>query len=139
MPISTVKRVAMVGIHRVEVRQGLRQILGNVIEERAALRDVQQLHAAADAHHRHPPLGDEVHQLAVEGFAAGVQQPHRRMNHVAVEPRVEIGSADQHHAVELIEHAGDVVVFDQRGNDDRNRPRLDESVEISGGNVRISG
>ena len=51
--------VAMVGIHRVEVRQppaNLRQ----GAEELPSRRDVQQLHAATDAHHRQPPQGDHV-------------------------------------------------------------------------------
>ena len=90
------------GVH---VRQGAGQVLGQVQEEVAALGDVQQLHAAADAERRHPPLGDQPHQRAVELLATRVQQPHGGVEHVAVVAGVEVASAGQHHAVQQVQHA----------------------------------
>ena len=92
--------VPMGRIGGVGVGQGAGQVLGDVQEEVAALGNVQQLHAAADAEHRHPPLGDQPHQRAVELLAAAVQQPHRRVQHETVDARIEVGPADQHHAVQ---------------------------------------
>ena len=71
--------MAMGGIHGILVRNRLREVLGDVEEEVAALGDVQELHADADAEDRHPPRGDHVHQPAVEFLAAGVQRPNRRV------------------------------------------------------------
>ena len=117
------QRVPMGRIAGVGVGQGAGQVLGNVQEEVAALGNVQQLHAAADAEHRHPPLGDQPHQRAVELLAAAVQQPHRRVQHETVDPRIEVRPADQHHAVQGVQHAGDVGLFLQRRNDQRARRR----------------
>ncbi len=69
------------------------------------------------------------HQPAVEVLAAGVERPHAGMQHVAVAARVEIGSADQHHAVEQIEQATQVGVIVGGGQHDRarRRPLITES------------
>ena len=99
----------MLRIVRILVRNGRGQLFGQVQEQRAALRDVQQLHAGADAEHRHPPLGDLAHQHAVEIFAARVQQPHAAVQLIAVAARVEIAAADEHKGLEHVEHAAEVV------------------------------
>ncbi len=44
------------------MRQGVRQVFGNVQEQVAALRDVQQLHADANAKHGQSAIGDQAHQ-----------------------------------------------------------------------------
>ena len=104
----------MGGIGGVGVRQGAGQVLGDVQEEVAALGDVQQLHAHADAQDRHPPLGDEPHQLAVEEFAAAIQEADGRVEHEAVDAGIEVRPAHQHHAVQHVEHLADVGLIGQR-------------------------
>ena len=63
--------VAVVGVHRVEMRDRPRQVFGNVQEEGAALRDVQE---AACRSRRPSPASavrpTRLHQPAVEVFAA---------------------------------------------------------------------
>ncbi len=96
---------------------------------------LKQLHAHADAEHRQAPLGGDVHQPAVEILAALLQQPHRGVQHEAVAARVEIGAADQHQAVQQVEHAIEVVLVGQRGNDDRDPSGLGDAVEVAGAEI----
>jgi hypothetical protein len=83
------------------MRQGAGEILGNMEKKIAPLRNVQQLHSAADTHHRHPSLRNQLHQRAVEIFPARVEQSHGRMGHVSVDSRIQIGAATQDHAVQM--------------------------------------
>ena len=110
-------------VERIVMRQRRRTILGNVQQQIAAQRHVDQLHAGANAEHRHPPVGDQPHQSAIEQLAAIGQQPNRRVEHPAVAARIEVGPADQHDAVDLVEQLLQVVIVGQRGNDDRNSSR----------------
>ena len=75
----------------------------------SALRDIQQLHARPDAEHRHPALGDQPHQQPIELFAPCVHRAHAGVEHETIAPRVEVGSADQHHAIQKFKHAIQIV------------------------------
>ena len=86
-------------------------------------RDVQQLHADADAEHRHATVGRLRIRRAVEFLAARFQRADRGVQHEAVAARIEVGSADQHHAVQQVEHAVQIVVLRQRRHDHRHIPR----------------
>ena len=99
--------------------------------------DVQQLHADADAEHRHATPGDEPHQHAVVLFAARVERTHGGMQHEAVAARIQIGAADQHHAVEQIEHAVQIILVGQRRQDQRNSPGIDDRIIIAGADERV--
>ena len=94
--------------------------------------DVEQLHAGADAEHGHAALGDDSHQPAIEQLAAGRQRANRGMQHPAVAARVEIGAADQHHAVDVVEKLLQVVIAFQRRNDERDAADLRDRVVIAG-------
>ena len=101
--------VAMVGVHRVAVRQRRGRSSGMCRNRLPPCDDVQQLHADADAEHRHPAMDDHAHQPAVEFLAAPIQQPHRGMEHEAVATRIEIGAADHDHRVEHVENPGEIA------------------------------
>ena len=96
-----VQAVAVLGVLRVLVRNRFRHVLRQVQEEVAPLRDVEELHADADAQDRHPPLGDLPHQHAVEIFAAGVHRADAGVDLKAVAAGVEIAAADQHEALSM--------------------------------------
>ena len=98
-------------INGILVGYRLGQILRNVQEERAALRDVEQLHAAADRQHGHMPGTDVLGQKPVKILAPGVHRPHGRVRHVAVATRIEVSPSHHHHAVEHVEQADDVFLI----------------------------
>ena len=118
-------------VERIVVRQCAGPIFRDVQQQRAAHRDVEQLHAGADAEHRLPPFGDHPHQAAIEQLAALGQRANRRMEHPAVATRVEIGAADEHHAVHPIENLLQVFVVVERRNDQRNPADLADRVVIA--------
>ena len=89
-------------------------IFRNVQVQVSALRDVDELHAHADAEHRQAAFGDLVHQHAVERFAAIVHQPAAWVAHPAVTCWVEIRPADKHEAVELFEQRFNIGFFGLR-------------------------
>ena len=121
--------VAMLRIVRILVRNGRRQLFRQMQKQRAALRDVEELHAGADAEHRHPSLGDLAHQHAVEILAAAIEQAHAAVQLIAVAARVEIAAADQHERSQHVEHAAQVVLVLDRRQDDAEFPgRLDRVV-----------
>ena len=103
--------MAMIGVGGVEVRQGFGQILGNVQKEIAALRNIEKLHAAADAEHGHPPFGDQPHQHAIEVLSPPVQEADGRVQHETIVPRIEVGSATEDHAVQRVQQAVQIVFF----------------------------
>ena len=86
----------MLWIMCVAVRNRARHLLGQMQKERAPLRDVEKLHPRADAQHGHPPLGDLLHEYAVEVFTPLVEQPDAAMQLIAVAPRIEIYPAHEH-------------------------------------------
>ena len=69
-------------------------------------------------------------------LAAGVLQPHRRVQHPAVAARVEIGAADEHHRVDAIEHLLDVLLALVGRHEHRQAAGLQNGVEVSGRRVR---
>ena len=108
-------------------------------QQRAAHRDVQQLHAAADAEHRLPPLGDHPHQAAIEQLAPLGERANRRVEHPAVAPRIKVGAAHEHHAVHAIENLLQVFVLIERRNDQRNPADLGDRVVVARRDVGETG
>jgi len=106
-----------------------------VEQQRATQRDVDQLHAGADAEHGHPPVSDQPHQAAIEEFAALGQRPNGGMEHPAVAARVEIGAPHEHHAVEAVENLFQVVVVVDGRDDHRYSAYLADRVVIARRNV----
>ena len=133
------ERVAVGEVGRVLVGDRPGQVLGDVQEQGAPLGDVEELHAGADAEHRHVAGADVLGEEAVEVLAPGVHRPHRRVGHVAVASWVEVGAADEHHAVEEIEEPDDVILVGERGEDDGDAPGGRDAVEVAGGDEGQGG
>ena len=79
------------------------ETLGEMLQERASQRNIDQLHASADTEHRHIPLDRGAKQRdfkesrsgTVSGLGVGL---------LAVAGGVDIGAASKHQAVEQVEH-----------------------------------
>ena len=97
---------AVLDVHRVGSRGGRLglAVRGHVLVQRPAARDVERLHAAADAQHRHPALVDGAGQRELEGVEVGLGRAELE---VALDRSVGIGvevrTAGQHDAVEPVE------------------------------------
>ena len=126
-------------VERIVMRQGRRAIFRNVQQQVAAHRDVQQLHAAADAEHGLPPLGNHPHQPAIEQLAPLRERANRGVQHPAVAARIEVGPADEHHAVHTIEHLLQVFVLIERRNDQRNAADFGDRVVVARRDVSETG
>jgi hypothetical protein len=112
------------------------QVLGQVQEERAALRDIQELHAGADREDGHSPVGDLPHQQAVERLAARVHRANRAVELIAVVARIEIAAADHHEALQKVENLFHIGLVLHRGHNDRNTAGGLDAVEVAGSDVR---
>ena len=104
--VGAVERAARLQV--VVVAEALRQVL----VQRAAERDVQQLHAAADPEHRHLPLDGAAHERELERVALGHRVDGRRVELGAVAGRVDVGAADEHQPVDQVERL--VGLLDER-------------------------
>jgi dihydrofolate synthase/folylpolyglutamate synthase len=84
--------------------------IGNVLMQRAAGRDREELHPAADAERRDPAVERGSRQGEVEGVALGIEQLERGVGRLAVSGGIHVGAAHQHEAVEQVEIGRDGVV-----------------------------
>ena len=81
--------------------------LRQVLVERAAERDVEQLHPAADPEQRHVALQRPPRQRELEGVALGPGALRLRVRLGAVAGRVDVGAAGQEQRVDAVEqHVG---------------------------------
>ena len=74
-----------------------------VLLERAAVGDVDDLHAAADAEAREVPLGRLAHEQQLEVVAVARRGVGLLVRLLAVRGRVDVGAAGDEHAVEQVE------------------------------------
>ena len=77
--------------------------LGQVLDERAAKGDVEDLHAAADAEHRHVELGGAPDEGELEGVALAAPALGLGVGLGAVGGRVHIDAAGDDQAVEAVQ------------------------------------
>ena len=91
--------------------------VGDVLEERAAARDVEQLLAAADRQDRHPARVGAAQQLELEGVEVGLGRAERRVRLLAVGRRVHVGPAGDHQPAEAVEQRVDVLEVHRRQHD----------------------
>ncbi len=78
--------------------------VGQVLAERPAAGDVEDLHAAADAEQRHVALDRPPRQRELEAVALGPGAPGLGVRLGAVAGRVHVGAAGEHQRVEQLEH-----------------------------------
>ena len=121
------------------MRNGARQVLRQVEEQVAALGDIEQLHADADAEHWEASVGDEPHEHAVERFTARFHRADAGVEHIPVLPRVEVGAADKEAAMEAVEDRSEIFFQFERGDDDGDSAGGEDRIVVAGGNVRESG
>ena len=123
-------------VGRILVGDRLRQVFGDVEEQRAPHGDVDELHAAADREDRHVAGADVLGEHPVEVFATGVHRADGRVGHVAVAAGIEVGAAHHHHAVEQVEEADHIVLVGQGRQDHGNATRGRDAVVVAGGDER---
>jgi hypothetical protein len=86
--------------------------LGQMLVQRAAARDVHDLHAAADPEHRQVALQRAAHERDLEAVALGDDADRLGMVLGAVGARVDVDPAGEHEAVEPVEDL--VGIVDER-------------------------
>jgi len=118
-------------IHRIQMGQGLGQILGNMQEQGATLRNVEELHADADAEEGEAAVGHQRDQRAVEILSPFFEGTNRRMQHVAVAPGVKIVSTNHHDAIKGIQHLLNIIFITERWNHYGNGAHLTERVVVA--------
>ena len=74
--------------------------VADVLEQRAAEGDVEDLHTPADAQCRHAPVDGRPHQRDLEPVADGADVGHLGPGLLAVEDRVDVAPAGEEQAVE---------------------------------------
>ena len=79
------------------------EALGQVLEQRAAVGDVDELHPAADPEHRQVALDRGAHERDLEAVALGHRVERLGMGLLAIARRVDVGAAGQHQPVEQVE------------------------------------
>jgi hypothetical protein len=90
-------------------------VADEVLVDRPAERDVEQLHSAADAEERHAPLQGAARERQLELVALRIGGLGVLRAGVAVAPRVEVGPADRHQPVDAVEqHLGRTRVHRQQ-------------------------
>ena len=107
--------------------------LGQVLDEIAAARDVEQLRAAADRQHGHVARERRLEQRELRLVAPRLRRVGRRVRLGPVQVRVEVAAAGEDHAVERVERLLDRALH---GRDDErpparvlHRPHVDERDE----------
>jgi hypothetical protein len=88
---------------------GVADVVGQVLDQRAAERDVQQLHAAADPEHRQVAFQRAQRQRDLRAVAVGPGVGGLGMALDAVGARVDVRAAGEHQAVEAVEHVVGVL------------------------------
>ncbi len=121
------------------MRQGARQVFGQVQVQRPAEADVDLLHADADAQERQLPLQQESHQPPVAHVAALGHQVQRVVAGPAVAARVEGEAAREHKAVEPVEESVEVHLLADRRQDDGHAAGREDGVEVAGVEPDLGG
>ena len=105
-----------------------RNLLGEVLDEIAAARDVQQLKSAADRERRHVLLERCGEQSQFPRVAARLRHIRLRMRLGAVERRVDVGAPGEHNAVQRLERLRDALLA--RWDQDRTPARSLDRVDV---------
>jgi hypothetical protein len=117
------------GEGEVVVLDGARKLLGKVLIQRAARGHVDELHATADAEHRllldEGPLG----KRDLDAIALTVGLVAQRVRIGAVGERVDIRATGKEDRVELVVHAAQGVLVDERDHP-WDGPRCGEGEDV---------
>ena len=107
------------------------QLLGEVLKQRASVRDVDELHATTYAQHRHLAGERQAQQPQLEGGALGLQRPQAVMGNLVVKlgGNVERSTGDEEPRDPLqvrLPHRAIVAV----GNDEGQPPGAEHRLAI---------
>ena len=106
--------------------------VGQVLDERASVGDVEQLHAAADGQHRQAAAFRSVDEGELAIVSPTTRWLSARVRLGTVAGGIDVGAACQHQAVEAFDEAVEILValvLDRE--DDRGRARPRERVHIA--------
>lgn len=79
-------------------------VVGEVLAQRAAKRDVEQLHAPADAEHRHVPRGRRLGQRQLGAIALGHYRVGLGVTLFSVRGRIDVAASGEHQRVREVEN-----------------------------------
>ena len=96
--------------------------VGQVLIERPAAGDVEDLHPAADAEQRDPALERASRQRDLEVVTVGIGPDRLRMRLRAVALGVDVGAASQHQRVETVEQLAGLLGRAAVGRQHRDHP-----------------
>ncbi|MFO0633300.1 MAG: hypothetical protein U0168_10645 [Nannocystaceae bacterium] len=105
----------------VAVDPGAIDLRADVLPQRAAQRDVEQLDAATHAQHRHAAGPRDADQLALVGVAHRVAAPGVAQRRLAVAARGHVRAAGQHQAVDRVDHRAQTLLVLEIGQQQRHR------------------
>ena len=93
--------------HGVGQRDG--HLRWQILDQRAARRDVEDLHAPADGQQRQALAQAAVRHLDLEGVARLLGERAGRVHRLAVQGGVDVGAAGEHDAVGAVQRRSDVA------------------------------
>ena len=96
--------------------------VGQVLIERPAAGDVEDLHPAADAEQRHPTLESPLREGDLEPVAVGVASDRFGMGLRALALGVDVGTPSEDECVESVEQLGRVLGRPAVGRQHRHHP-----------------
>ena len=112
-------------------------VLGQVLEQRAPQRDVDQLHSPADTQHRHVVLDRRTRERDFKGVALGHGVDRLRVALLGVAAGIDVGAACEHQPVEEPEGALGLVHKERiGGKDQRDPPRALYGIHVVDGKQR---
>ena len=118
---------------RVEVMQRARIVFGDVLRNRPAAEDVDQLHPLPDRENRLFHLDGHLGQAAIELFATARHDPNRGMLFEAHAGRVEVLRATgEDDSVDHFQHLLEVAVLGERGERDGQSSGRDDRIVVAG-------
>ena len=107
-------------------------LFGQVLEERAAADEAEQLHAVADAERRDAQLERGLRQRDVEVLLGARHGLRGRMRGAEAEPRgVEVVAAGEHETVDALEQPADVARPADRRDRHGHAPGLEHGVGVA--------
>ncbi len=102
-------------VMRISVRNGMRNIDRNMVEEISTFDDIDQLKTYADRHQAHATIRNFLSEPAIKLFASCFHRANRAVKHIAVVAGIEVSTSDQDKAIESIKDTAQAFVVGRRG------------------------
>ena len=111
----------------------------NVLNQRSAERDVQNLDAAADREHGNPPSFRFNDEAGFGCIARGVYGAYFFVAPFSVTRRIDVLTASENQAGDGIEHCSRGAIAGERRNDEWYEPCTFEGGHVGGGKANTTG